>query len=277
VSPLWRDQIQVFLAPGRIDLVRTTRGFKPVQSAKVTVWCEPVQDAPVWQAAVQQLEKHLMDAAGAQLSVTLSNHFVRYVALLPQAEIATPEEVSSYAAFRMREVYAERVNSWALSVSEWTPLSGAVCAAIPRDLMVQLEEMAARCRCTLKEIEPYFASVYDRWQKLLDGNKTYFAVIEAGRICLAVLINGSWHSIRNQRILHNAAAELLAALDQEAILTGSKEAIEQVHVFAPEQADLTLPEQCGWCVVPMPVGKIPVLPHYPSGPVDDDGVNRCHA
>lgn len=277
MSPLWRDQIQVFVAPGRIDLVRTTRGFKPVQAAKVTVWCEPAQDAPVWQAAVQQLEKHLMDAAGAQLSVTLSNHFVRYVALLPQAEIATPEEVSSYAAFRMREVYAERVNSWALSVSEWTPLSGAVCAAIPRDLMVQLEEMAARCRCTLKEIEPYFASVYDRWQKLLDGNKTYFAVIEAGRICLAVLINGSWHSIRNQRILHNAAAELLAALDQEAILTGSKEAIELVHVFAPEQADLTLPEQCGWCVVPMPVGKIPVLPHYPSGPVYDDGVNRCHA
>ncbi|MDV6342680.1 hypothetical protein R2103_12965 [Nitrosomonas sp. Is24] len=277
MSPLWRDQIQVFLAPGRIDLVRSTRGFKPVQSAKVTVWCEPAQDALVWQAAVQQLEKHLMDAAGAQLSVTLSNHFVRYVALLPQAEIATPEEVNSYAAFRMREVYAERVNSWALSVSEWTPLSGAVCAAIPRDLMVQLEEMAARCRCTLKEIEPYFASVYDRWQKLLDGNKTYFAVIEAGRICLAVLINGSWHSIRNQRILHNVAAELLAALDQEAILTGSKEAIELVHVFAPEQADLTLPEQCGWCVVPMPVGKIPVLPHYPSGPVDDDGVNRCHA
>lgn len=277
MSPLWRDQIQVFLAPGRIDLVRSTRGFKPVQAAKATVWCEPAQDAPVWQTALQQLEKHLMDAAGAQLSVTLSNHFVRYVALLPQAEIATPEEVSSYAAFRMREVYAERVNSWALSVSEWTPLSGAVCAAIPRDLMVQLEEMAARCRCTLKEIEPYFASVYDRWQKLLDGNKTYFAVIEAGRICLAVLINGSWHSIRNQRILHNVAAELLAALDQEAILTGSKEAVERVHVFAPEHADLTLPEQCGWCIVPMPVGKIPVLPHYPSGPLDDDGVNRCHA
>lgn len=277
MSPLWRDRIQVFLAPGRIDLVRSTRGFKPVQAAKVTVWCEPAQDAPVWQTALQQLEKHLMDAAGAQLSVTLSNHFVRYVALLPQAEIATPEEVSSYAAFRMREVYAERVNSWALSVSEWTPLSGAVCAAIPRDLMVQLEEMAARCRCTLKEIEPYFASVYDRWQKLLDGNKTYFAVIEAGRICLAVLINGSWHSIRNQRILHNVAAELLAALDQEAILTGSKEAVERVHVFAPEHADLTLPEQCGWCIVPMPVGKIPVLPHYPSGPLDDDGVNRCHA
>ncbi|UJP03232.1 MAG: hypothetical protein LZF85_01890 [Nitrosomonas sp.] len=277
MSPLWRDRIQVFLAPGRIGLVRSTRGFKPVQAAKVTVWCEPAQDAPVWQTALQQLEKHLMDAAGAQLSVTLSNHFVRYVALLPQTEIATPEEVSSYAAFRMREVYAERVNSWALSVSEWTPLSGAVCAAIPRDLMVQLEEMAARCRCTLKEIEPYFASVYDHWQKLLDGNKTYFAVIEAGRICLAVLINGSWHSIRNQRILHNVAAELLAALDQEAILTGSKEAVERVHVFAPEHADLTLPEQCGWCIVPMPVGKIPVLPHYPSGPLDDDGVNRCHA
>ena len=112
MSPLWRNQVQVFLAPGRIDLVRSTRGFKPVQAAKVTVWCEPAQDALVWQAALQQLEKHLIDEPGAELSVTVSNHFVRYVALLPQAEIATPEEVNAYAAFRMREVYAERVDSW---------------------------------------------------------------------------------------------------------------------------------------------------------------------
>lgn len=277
MSRLWRDQIQVFLAPERVDLVRSARGFKPVQSAKVTVLCEPVQGEPMWESALRQLEEKLGDAAGTELAVTLSNHFVRYVALPPQAEITSPEEVKSYATFRMREVYAERVDSWVLSVSEWTPVNGAVCAAIPRDLMAQLEEMALRYQFRLKEIEPYLASAYDRWQELLSGNKIYFVVIETGRICIALLINGIWHSIRNQRILQNVADELLAALDQEAVLSGNKEAVELVHLFAPEHPDLTLPENCGWSVVPMQTGKIPVLAHYPTVPTDYAGMNQCLA
>lgn len=277
MSRLWRDQIQVFLAPERVDLVRSVRGFKPVQSAKVTVLCEPIQGVPMWESALRQLEEKLGDAAGTELAITLSNHFVRYVALPPQAEITSPEEVKSYATFSMREVYAERVDSWVLSVSEWTPVNGAVCAAIPRDLMAQLEEMALRYQFRLKEIEPYLASAYDRWQKLLSGNKIYFVVIETGRICIALLINKTWHSIRNQRILQNVADELLAALDQEAVLSGNKEAVELVHLFAPEHPDLILPENCGWSVVPMQTGKIPVLAHYPTVPTNYTGMNQCLA
>lgn len=277
MSRLWRDQIQVFLAPERVDLVRSSRGFKPIQATKVTALCQRTQGAPVWQSALQQLEKNLVDAAGTELTITLSNHFVRYVTLPPQAEISSPEEVQSYATFRMREIYAERVNSWMLSVSEWNPVNGAVCAAIPRDLMTQLEAMAARHQCKLKEIQPYLTSVYDHWQKLLSGNKTYFAVIETGRICIALLVNGIWHSIRNQRILHSVADELLAALDQEAILSGNKAAVELVHLFAPEHAELTLPQNCGWNIVPIPTGQIPALAHYPSVITDNVEIAQCPA
>ncbi|MBK6957208.1 MAG: hypothetical protein IPH22_01370 [Nitrosomonas sp.] len=277
MSRLWRDQIQVFLAPERVDLVRSARGFKPVQSAKVTVLCEPVQGVPMWESALRQLEEKLGDAAGTELAITLSNHFVRYVALPPQAEITSPEEVKSYATFRMREVYAERVDSWILSISEWSPVYGAVCAAIPRDLMARVEEMALRYQFKLKEIEPYLASAYDRWQKLLSGNKIYFVVIETGRICIALLINETWHSIRNQRILQNAGNELLAALDQEAVLSGNKEAIELVHLFAPEHPDLMLPENCGWRAVPIQTGQIPALAHYPTVSADYARMNQCLA
>ncbi len=277
MSQLWRDQIQVFLAPERVDLVRTARGFKPVQSAKVTVLCEQVQGVPAWDSALRQLEQKLGDAAGAGLSMTLSNHFVRYIALPPQAEITSPEEVKSYAIFRMREVYAERADFWILSVSEWSPVNGAVCAAIPRELMARVEEMAARHQFKLKEIEPYLASAYDRWQKLLRGDKIYFVVIETGRICVALLINGTWYSIRNQRILQNVADELLAALDQEAVLSGNKEAVEVVHLFAPEHPGLTLPESCGWCIVPIQIGQIPALAHYPTVSADYAGINQCLA
>lgn len=277
MSRLWRDQIQVFLAPERIDLVRSSRGFKPVQVAKVTALCQLTQGTPVWESALHQLEKILMDAVGTELTITLSNHFIRYVTLPPQAEITTYEELKSYATFRMREVYAEYIDSWILSVSAWNPANGAICAAIPRDLMKRLEEMAVRYQFKLKEIEPYLASVYDRWQKLLDGNKTYFAVIETGRICIAIQINGIWHSIRNQRILQSVSDEFLAILDQEAILSGEKETIELVHLFAPEHPELTLPQNCGWNIVSIPTEQIPVLAHYPSVVTHDVKMNQCLA
>ncbi len=277
MSRLWRNQIQVFLAPERVDLVRTLRGFKPMQVAKVTTLCKHAQGVPAWQSALQQLESNLADAAGTELTVTLSNHFVRYVTLPPQAEISTPEEVKSYATFRLREIYADRIDSWILSVSEWNPMRGAICAAIPRNLMGQLEAMAARYQFKLKDIEPYLASVYDHWHKLLNGNTIYVAVIETGRICIAMLLNGIWHSIRNQRILHSVADELLAALDQEAILFGNKETIELVHVFAPEHPELTLPQNCGWNIVPIPTDQIPVLAHYPSVVANNSEMNQCPA
>ncbi len=277
MSRLWRDQIQVFLAPERLDLARFSRGLKPVQTAKATAHCQPLQGVVAWQSVLQQLEKNLTDAAGTELSIMLSNHFVRYVTLPPQAEIASPEEVKSYAHFRMREIYAERMDAWVLSISEWHPIRGAVCAAIPRVLMTQLEEMAARHQSKLKNIEPYLTSVYDHWQKLLNGNTLYFTVIETGRICVAILINGIWHSIRNQRILNSVTDELLAILDQEAVFLGNKETVESVYLFAPEHSHLALPADCGWNLVSIPTEQIPIPAHYPSVNAGNSEIDQCPA
>lgn len=277
MSRLWRDQLQIYLAPGRIDWVQMKRGLKPVRLAKSTVFFEPSAGESDWGPALQQLEKVLAGATGTELSIVLSNHFLRYVALPPQNEITTPEEVKSYADFRMREVYAERVDGWILSVSDWSPVDGAVCAAIPRELSLRLEQMALNNRCKINVLEPYLASVHDRWHDQLSGEKIYLTVIEPGRICLAITYRGQWQSIRNQRVIHDVTTDLLAALDQEVIWSGKKEAMEFVYVFAPEHPGLTLPQDSGWSVIPLPTGKMPSLAHYPSIPTDSTELTRCPA
>lgn len=275
--PSWRDRLQVFLAPSRLDWVHFKRGFKPLQLAQASALFEPAPDAPSWHTALLQLDSVLAAATGADVSVTLSNHFVRYVALPPQNEINTPEEVKSYAHFRMREVYAERADTWILSISDWNPLNGAVCAAIPRDLMTELEQRLPRHGCALKTIEPYLASVYDRWYPQLQGGKIYLAVVETGRICLAICHNGQWQNIRNQRILHNVTGDLLAALDQEVIWSGTKSAVESVYLFAPEHPGLTLPQSSGWQAVLLPLGQIPAPAYYPSAAITHPGFGQCPA
>ncbi|HNP26832.1 MAG TPA: hypothetical protein PKM20_08830 [Nitrosomonas sp.] len=264
MSPLWRDQIEVFFAPGRLDLVRSKRGLKPVQLPVVTELIHNTQPGqPDWLQPMQQLERMLSESAGTGMTVTLSNHFVRYVTLPPQTEITTPEEVFAYADFRMREIYGTRVDHWSLSISAWSPVYGAICAAISQELLVKLEEAAKHHHSKLNGIEPYLAAVLDKWIKSLDRRKSYVALVETGRICVALLENGIWQSIRNQRVLQDVADELLAALDQEAVLSGEKEPVEQVFLFAPEHPALTLPDDSGWHMVPLQTETVTVPMHYP--------------
>lgn len=277
MSPSWRDQIQVFFAPGRIDLVRSSRGFKPIQAPTITQRCkERAPGETRWESPLQQLDQMLKDASGAEMCITLSNHFVRYVTLPPQPEIATPDEVLAYATFRMREVYAERIDDWVLSVSSWSPFHGAICAAITRGLLTRLQELAVRHHVKLTRIEPYLSATFDQWHQSFDNEQTYYALIETGRICIAVLNNGIWQNIRNQKIIHVLADELLAALDQEIIFSGRNAATEEVRVFAPEHPGLVFPDDCGWRIIALSA-EINVPAHYPTVINVSNEANSCVA
>lgn len=265
MSPLWRDQIRVFFAPERVDLVRLGRGMKPEQIARLSAFCEPAPDSPGWSPPLQKLEQMLAETAGTEMTVTLSNHFVRYTVIPAQIKIADPVELNAYAVFHMREVYGERAAAWVLGVSSWDPCSGAICAAIDRGLLEQLQELAARHKIKLRNIEPYLTAAFDQWCASFNGERMWFALIEAGRICLASLADGSWQRIVNQKILNNTGEELLAILDQEAMLfSAHKEAVEQVHLFAPEHPDCRLPDDCGWRIVPLQSADTPAPAHFPT-------------
>lgn len=276
MSPLWRDQIQVYFAPYRIDWVRMSRGLKPIQLEKVMMPCASVLEQSAWIPPLQQLEQLAQGATKTQMRIVISNHFVRYVVLPPQSDISSPEEVYSYAAFKMREIYGAQITAWELSVSDWDPIIGAICAAVNRELLTRLKEITARHDIKLVGVEPYLASTIDHWQQQLTGERIYFALIETGRLCVAVWLDGIWHSIRNQKILQSAPNELLAILDQEAILSGQKIPVEQVYVFAPEQPELVLPPDSGWHVTPIQTDQMPALAHYPVS-MDQNRENECVA
>jgi len=279
VSQLWRDHIQVFIAPERVDLVRISRSLKgfgrPVQAPRITRSCAHDPGQSIWEAPLQKFEELIKDATDTEVMITLSNHFIRYITLPPQADITKPSEVYAYATFRMHEVYGERADKWKLSVSAWDPLGGAICAAMNHDLIARFEEIVRRYRIKLKGIEPYLASTFDHWKQLLYGPRVYFALVETGRICIALLINGIWQNIRNQRILHCVEDELLTALDQVAILSGHKKNIEQVHLFAPENPGFALPVACDWRIIPLKTEQLLKLAHYPTPMVNSSGVKNA--
>ncbi|SCX38640.1 hypothetical protein [Nitrosospira sp. Nsp1] len=265
MSPLLRDRIQVFFAPDRIDLVRSFRGIKPKEDLRLVAPCEREPSLPAWEPPLGQLEQMIEDAAGVDMSITISNDLVRYAVVSAQTQIASPSELYAYAAFHMREVYGERAGTWALSISAWDPCGGAVCAAIERNLLERLGDIAIRRKVRLKSIKPYLTSAFDQWRKRFDGSQVWFALIETGRLCVVLLSNGAWHRISNRRMLHRPEDELLAALDQEALLfSRQKEEVQSVYLFAPEHPEMRLPSDCGWQVVPLLTEGKPAPPDYPS-------------
>jgi hypothetical protein len=265
VSLLWRDRIQVFLAPGRVDLVRSSRGIKSKHADRHVRACTQVPGVPVWEPPLAQLKQLTEDGAGTEISIVISNHFVRYAVIPPQSKIETPAELHAYAAFQMREVYGERTAAWSLSISSWDPGTGAVCAAMAHSLIEQLHELAAQHKMRLQGIEPYLTGAFDHWHNRFDNSRAWFALLEAGRLCLASLEDGAWRRISNQRMWRNAEDELLAALEREALLFSmGRDAVEQVYLFAPEHPELRLPNDCGWQIVPLQSERRPAPPHYPS-------------
>jgi hypothetical protein len=245
-------------------VVRRYRGIRHRSSGRLTAACEQKTGFPAWEPPLEQLREMLAGAAGAELMVTLSNHFVRYAVIPAEAKIENPAELHAYAAFRMREIFGDRAGAWELGMSGWDPSSGGVCAAVERDLIERLQSFATDYKVALIGAEPYLTGAVDQWCAHFDQKKTWFALVESGRLCVASVRDGAWQRISNRRMLDNAENELLAMLDQEAILfSGGRNAIEQVILFAPEHPQLALPDDCGWRVVsPLAGGKrIPL--HYP--------------
>jgi hypothetical protein len=220
----------------------------------------------------------ITSADGADLIITLSNHFVRYTVLAAQKNIGSPTELQAYAGFHMREIFGERAANWMISVSAWDPSSGGVCAALEHSLFERLKELAKRCNMRLSYVEPYLTAVFDHWHKRFDNRRAWLAVVEAGRLGLVSMEKGVWRRVSNQRIVEDVKDELLATLDQEIMLFAEgKEAIETVYLFAPEHPELMLPEDCGWRIIPLHTENMPAPAHYPSTPIVPGIASECAA
>ena len=97
------------------------------------------------------------------------------------------------------------------------------------------DRLAAEHKMRLQEIEPYLTGAFDHWHNRFDNSRAWFALLEAGRLCLVSLEDGAWRRISNQRMWHNAEDELLAALEREALLFSTdREGGEELEYLVAE-------------------------------------------
>ena len=254
MSPSWRDRIEIFLAPDRVDLTRVARGLRPRPGLTHSQSCEVHPEAD-GASAVEALGRALGTLAwkNADASVTLSNHFVR-LALVPSAgEVARGAERLALARHQLRLVYGERADAWEAVLGE--PGSGAgVVAAIDPALGAALRDALAAASIGLKAMRPFLADAFNSARAFLAPGPAWLGVVEPGRVCVAHLDGAHWLALRSQRVQGAPEAALPHVLEQCRLAGGIEADTAEVCVVArdPWAGDLAPAGRWRFRTIPAP-------------------------
>lgn len=231
--PSWRDHLHIALCPDRLVLLRMQRGLRPRPAAKLAMTCDGGEG---WECALAALaaETAKPEWQNADVTVILSNHFVRYQLLPWSDQLGSNEERAALARHCYGEVYGAAAAEWDLRWSEDQPGAPWLASAVESALLERLREIMQQAGLRLHSVQPYLMSAFNRWRKEFNGEWQWFVLGEPGRLCVAQIQGGSWRSIRSHRVAGEWKEEAALILEREMLL--SEDAMPQeILLQAPEE------------------------------------------
>jgi hypothetical protein len=209
VSPLWRDEIGVYMAPHKLALTRLARGLRPKTVASSN-WASERAEDNHWSAALGALEALLAKSEwqGAIVRIVLSDHWVRYAMVPYAAALSSTSERLTHARHVLTDIYGEIVGEWTVTVANGRPGVPQVVCAVPTALIAELRAMLVRHKLPLKSLQPQLVSAYNHWRAQLPDGGAWFVSIERGSLAAARLGPGGWDRVHSVRIGADWAVEL---------------------------------------------------------------------
>lgn len=254
------DAIGVAVFPDRLLLARVAGGWRHPRIHREVIDLAPVPaGAPAWQAALDALAARVADGtlAGAQVSIVLSSHFVHY-ALVPWNTLLKSEaEQLAYARQRFVRIYGEAAQAWDLRLSRSGARQSRVACAIAPALRVALDEVMAPLGRRYVSLQPHLMASFNRWHRHLGAQSRWLAVVEPGLVCLALLRQGQWQSVRTMRLGPDGFGQLSELLARERCLVENCDDADLVSVLAAALPAAQALESGPWTVENLK----PVVPH----------------
>lgn len=198
------DSWHVALQPEALTVVRRRRALRVAAPAHAEQLSSP-QAAPgqaPWQPVVQALDAWLaaQPRPPRALHAVLSGHFVRWQ-LLPWSDaLARPDELATYAALRLREIYGAVAEQWQVAYAAPAPGQAVAVCGVDQALLAQLQALCAARGTRLQSLRPYAAAAFGHWRRALGRQATYFGVLEPGLLLLGLQQGGRWRSLRSERV-----------------------------------------------------------------------------
>jgi len=233
VSPLWPDEIVIYLAPRRAALVRRRRRLRSrvVASTEVAIPAGPVWDTG---AALAGLAGVLSDPIwhGAAARVVVADTWARY-GVIPWPEVRLDEAGRlTHARYVLGDAYGEAVADWAVTLADTPPGRSYVACAMPATLRSDLEVALAPARLSLASLQPRLVVAFNAWRHRLPADDAWFVSVGDGTLSAVHLHGGAWDRVHMARLSSDWVVEL-DRLQAFARVTRAAGALGRLFVEAP--------------------------------------------
>ena len=209
MSPLWRDEIGIYLSPHKLALTRLARGVKP-KSVGAATWANELIDDTHWSATLGALDALLAkpEWQGAVARIVMSDHWVRYAMVPYSTALSGAAERLTHARHVLTDIYGEVVGQWTVTLAASRPGAAQVACAVPTMLVEELKNILLRHKVPLKSLQPQLVCAYNHWRAQLPDGGAWFVSIEQGSLAAARLSPGGWDRVHSVRIGADWAVEL---------------------------------------------------------------------
>jgi hypothetical protein len=232
VSPWPRDRITLWLSPHALIATRRRRGLRArggVQLRQSQLMS--VASLRDWSDCAQAMEAELADSGwtNADVSVALSDHFVRYACLEWREGLRNRADWEAYAAFEMERRYGTTSGD-ALCIAPAGLGTARLAAAVDQGLLERLTEAVRRIKGRLRRIEPNACRVANRFRQRM-GRRAELVIAEPQRLTWLSMANDCWTDVKSVR---SRGSEALSILLLEArVRANPEEAPDQVLAWGP--------------------------------------------
>lgn len=209
MSPLWRDEIGVFVGPTKVVFARMKRGIRPKCVAEQGISVESANSGD-WQPALdalrQQVENELWHSANCRLVV--SDHWTRYAILPWSPELSGQQERMAHARLVLSNTYGDVADQWTVSLSDNPPRTTTVISAIPTVLLDDLRTALSGHDLRLISLQPHLIVAYNSWREKMADATAWFASVDEGSLAAIHLSDGHCDKVRSVRISDDWSVEM---------------------------------------------------------------------
>ena len=234
MSPPWRDEIAIYLAPRKLALVRRARRLRSriVAATEVAVPAGPLADTgPVLARLADLLTEPTWQGAAARVVVT-DHPWARYAVVpWPSGRLDAAGRLT-HARYVLGDAHGEAVADWAVTLADTPPGRPYVACAIPAALRSALEDTLAPARLSLVSLQPQLIVAFQAWRRRLPEDDAWFVRVDDGSLSALHLSHGAWDRVHLARLSADWSVELerLHALGR---LTAAAGAPGRILVDAP--------------------------------------------
>lgn len=238
MSLLWRDQVRIGLGPDRLIFAGYRRGVHP-RLVRRDIIEVPPDDASPWQAALDALPAALAAPGRGkpEVTVVLSNCFVRYVLLARNSALRTEAEWLALARHRLTSAHGQVTDGWELRITDTVRNGPLIACAVDSALLDALEAKVAEAGATLSSVQPYLVAVFNRIRPKISHESCWLLIEEPGCLMLVLIRSGQCLSIRCRHIDADWRAAFPEILERESAFLALDEPCTKVILHTPTAFD----------------------------------------